>query len=143
MEWSNDQRVEKALAGIPDGSIGTQFVHDLGLHFLGVVISPCIACNSDYSRRRSEANHDGDGHGIDGNWNRLFAIGQEVGGTLQSGGNTGIFPSRKNRSVGLDNGACIEASHQTGWTGLVAKLLQESREQRLRRIYVWRALYSG
>jgi hypothetical protein len=29
-----------------------------------------------------------------------------------------------------DNGAGIGASHQTGWTGLVAKLLQQSGEQR-------------
>ena len=27
-----------------------------------------------------------------------------------------------------DNGAGIGASHQTGWTGLVAKLLQQSGE---------------
>ena len=27
-----------------------------------------------------------------------------------------------------DNGAGIGASHQTGWTGLVAKLIQQSRE---------------
>jgi hypothetical protein len=27
-----------------------------------------------------------------------------------------------------DNGADIGASHQTGWTGLVAKLLQQSGE---------------
>jgi hypothetical protein len=32
-----------------------------------------------------------------------------------------------------DNGAGIGASHQTGWTGLVAKLLQQNRPTRARR----------
>jgi hypothetical protein len=32
-----------------------------------------------------------------------------------------------------DNGAGIGASHQTGWTGLVAKLLQQSGESRTAR----------
>jgi hypothetical protein len=28
-----------------------------------------------------------------------------------------------------DDGSCAGASHQTGWTGLVAKLLQQSGEE--------------
>ena len=41
-----------------------------------------------------------------------------------------------------DNGSGVGASHQTGWTGLVAKLLQQSgeREKKPRRAAKARAL---
>jgi len=59
---------------------------------------------------------------------RKITLGQIVGDLSHRMMNFFLRDSNGCRAVFGDNGAGIGASHQTGWTGLVAKLIQQQEE---------------
>ena len=61
------------------------------------------------------------------NYKSFEMIAQAMGGAMSVTGTADGPPTKVEAGLG-DTGAGLGASHQTGWTGLVAKLLQQSGE---------------